>query len=96
MDSCINIFSLPLITTGHYLVILYIHSSLSIRNLRILYSAVPRDPLDMKNKHNRVGNPLSAIPLNSLYTVNIFWTFSVVWYSGEHDVSETGSVSVLR
>jgi hypothetical protein len=25
-----------------------------------------------------------------------FWTFSVVWYSREHDVSETGSVSVFR
>jgi hypothetical protein len=25
-----------------------------------------------------------------------FWTFSIVWYSREHDVSETGSVSVLR
>jgi hypothetical protein len=25
-----------------------------------------------------------------------FWTFSIVWYSGKHDVSETGSVSVLR
>jgi hypothetical protein len=24
-----------------------------------------------------------------------FWTFSIVWYSREHDVSETGSVSVL-
>jgi hypothetical protein len=23
-------------------------------------------------------------------------TFSIVWYSGEHDVSETGSVSILR
>jgi hypothetical protein len=23
-------------------------------------------------------------------------TFSIVWYSREHDVSETGSVSVLR
>jgi hypothetical protein len=21
-----------------------------------------------------------------------FWTFSIVWYSREHDVSETGSV----
>jgi hypothetical protein len=25
-----------------------------------------------------------------------FWTFSIAWYSREHDVSETGSVSVLR
>jgi hypothetical protein len=25
-----------------------------------------------------------------------FWTFSTVCYSREHDVSETGSVSVLR
>jgi hypothetical protein len=25
-----------------------------------------------------------------------FFTFSIVWYSREHDVSETGSVSVLR
>jgi hypothetical protein len=25
-----------------------------------------------------------------------FWIFSIVWYSTEHDVSETGSVSVLR
>jgi hypothetical protein len=25
-----------------------------------------------------------------------FWAFSIVWYSREHDVSETGSVSVLR
>jgi hypothetical protein len=25
-----------------------------------------------------------------------FWTFSIVWYSREHDVSETGCVSVLR
>jgi hypothetical protein len=25
-----------------------------------------------------------------------FWTFSIVWYSREHDVSETGFVSVLR
>jgi hypothetical protein len=25
-----------------------------------------------------------------------FWTFSIIWYSREHDVSETGSVSVLR
>jgi hypothetical protein len=25
-----------------------------------------------------------------------FWTFSIVWYSREHDVLETGSVSVLR
>jgi hypothetical protein len=25
-----------------------------------------------------------------------FWTFPIVWYSREHDVSETGSVSVLR
>jgi hypothetical protein len=25
-----------------------------------------------------------------------FWTFSIVWYSREHDVSVTGSVSVLR
>jgi hypothetical protein len=24
------------------------------------------------------------------------WTSSIVWYSREHDVSETGSVSVLR
>jgi hypothetical protein len=24
-----------------------------------------------------------------------FWTFSIIWYSREHDVSETGSVSVL-
>jgi hypothetical protein len=23
-----------------------------------------------------------------------FWTFSIVWYSREHDFSETGSVSV--
>jgi hypothetical protein len=23
------------------------------------------------------------------------WTFSIVWYSREHDVSETGYVSVL-
>jgi hypothetical protein len=26
----------------------------------------------------------------------VFWTFSIVWYSREHDVSETGSVCVLR
>jgi hypothetical protein len=25
-----------------------------------------------------------------------FWTFPIVWHSREHDVSETGSVSVLR
>jgi hypothetical protein len=25
-----------------------------------------------------------------------FWTFSIVWYSREHNASETGSVSVLR
>jgi hypothetical protein len=25
-----------------------------------------------------------------------FWIFSIVWYSRKHDVSETGSVSVLR
>jgi hypothetical protein len=25
-----------------------------------------------------------------------FWTFSIVLYSKKHDVSETGSVSVLR
>jgi hypothetical protein len=25
-----------------------------------------------------------------------FWTFSIVWYSREHDVSETGAFSVLR
>jgi hypothetical protein len=25
-----------------------------------------------------------------------FWTFPIVWYSREHDVSETGSVSFLR
>jgi hypothetical protein len=26
----------------------------------------------------------------------IFWTFSIVRYSKKHDVSETGSVSILR
>jgi hypothetical protein len=26
----------------------------------------------------------------------VFWTFSIVWYSRQHDVSKTGSVSVLR
>jgi hypothetical protein len=25
-----------------------------------------------------------------------FWTFSIIWYSNEHNVLETGSVSILR
>jgi hypothetical protein len=35
---------------------------------------------------------------NNVYTelTEFFWTFSIVWYSREHDVSETGSVPVLR
>jgi hypothetical protein len=33
-----------------------------------------------------------------IYSQNywVFWTFSIVWYSREHDVSETGSFSVIR
>jgi hypothetical protein len=33
------------------------------------------------------------------YNAQNYWVlvfFSIVWYSREHDVSETGSVSVLR
>jgi hypothetical protein len=40
----------------------------------------------------------AALPDTSIEAQNysFFWTFSVGWYSREHDVSETGSVSVLR
>jgi hypothetical protein len=34
-----------------------------------------------------------------VYNIQNYWgfgLFSIVWYSREHDVSETGSVSVLR
>jgi hypothetical protein len=31
----------------------------------------------------------------NLNRITGFWTFSIVWYSREHDVSETGSLSVL-
>jgi hypothetical protein len=45
---------------------------------------------------------LKSVPLRMLKTIRKdtellgFWTFSIVWYSREHDVSETGSVSILR
>jgi hypothetical protein len=43
-------------------------------------------------------NELECEGMNSIYLQNywVFWIFSIVWYSREHDVSETGSVSVLR
>jgi hypothetical protein len=34
--------------------------------------------------------------LGSTEFTEYFWTFSIVLYSKKHDVSETGSVSVLR
>jgi hypothetical protein len=36
--------------------------------------------------------------MNEKYPTELlgFWTFSLIWYSGEHDISETGSISALR
>jgi hypothetical protein len=36
--------------------------------------------------------------LNTIQKLRIlvFWTLSIVWYSKEHNILETGSVSILR
>jgi hypothetical protein len=39
--------------------------------------------------------PFVSLPICTEFT-DFFWTFSIVRYSKKHDVSETGSVSVLR
>jgi hypothetical protein len=46
----------------------------------------------------KITVPLDPTPWRSGVEQNseFFWTFSIVWYSKKHDVSETGSVSVLR
>jgi hypothetical protein len=43
-----------------------------------------------------IYDPVLMVKMNNIHRITGFLDFSIVWYSREHDVSETGSVPVLR
>jgi hypothetical protein len=51
-----------------------------------------------QNRLERTSNCIPYTYISLLVASGLlgFWTFSIVWYSREHDVSETGSVFILR